>query len=245
MHSCVSILGVRVDAVTLTEARDTILALRSSKERCHVMTPNPEMLVAASRDPAFKELLNSSDLNVADGAGLLWAARRQGFRLPGRVTGIDLVCAVTEATNAPSVFLLGAAPGVAEKAAAVLQQKNPTLRIAGTFSGSPRAEEESAIVAMINASGAEMLLVAYGAPKQDTWIRRNFSKFTSVRVAMGVGGTFDFLAGVRSRAPEVLRSLGLEWLWRLIQEPTRFRRILNAIVVFPVLVLTERWSRPS
>lgn len=245
MHQCVSILGVRVDAVTLSEARDRILALRSPEGRFHVMTPNPEMLVAARRNPEFLCLLNSSDLNVPDGAGLLWAARRQGRNLPERVTGIDLVTAIASSPDAPLLFLLGAAPGVAEKAATVLKKRNPALRIAGTFSGSPRVEDEPSIVAMINASGAEMLLVAYGAPRQDMWIRRNFPKLTSVKVAMGIGGTFDFLAGVRSRAPQAFRSLGLEWLWRLLQEPTRFRRIMNAVVVFPFLILTERQSRPS
>lgn len=201
------------------------------------MTPNPEMLVAALRDPAFQALLNQTALNVPDGAGLLWAARRTGGLLPGRVTGIDLLSSLLLRADLPSVFLLGAAPGVAEKAAQVLSTKNPALRIAGTFSGSPRLEEEHGIVARINASGAGILFVAYGAPAQDFWIHRNLRNMPSVHVAMGIGGAFDFLAGTRKRAPAWFQSLGIEWLWRLIVEPRRIRRIITAVIVFPYLVI--------
>lgn len=244
MKNRVSILGVPVDCVTLTEARDRVLAMSVSGTH-HVMTPNPEMLVEAHHNPAFKTLLQSSDLNIPDGAGLLWAARRAGETLPERVTGVDLLSAVTSVVGCPSVFLLGAAEGVAEAAADHLRRKNPSLHIAGTYAGSPHENEEQMIVAKINASGASILFVAYGAPQQDMWIRRNFPKMTSVHVAMGIGGAFDFLAGKRTRAPQALRSFGLEWLWRLIQEPTRIGRIFTAVVVFPYLVLTQSKSVPQ
>ncbi len=243
MQNRVSILGVPLDPVTLKEARDRVLAMSASGAH-HVMTPNPEMLTEASRNPSFKNLLQSSDMNIADGVGLLWAARRVGQPLPQRVTGIDLLSAVTASPLCPSVFLLGAAEGVAKAAAEYLQKKNPSFRIAGTYSGSPHPDEEAMIVARINASEASILFVAYGAPKQDEWIRRNLPKMPSVHVAMGIGGAFDFLAGKRKRAPSVLRSLGLEWLWRLIQEPTRIKRIFTAVVIFPYLVLTQSPSAP-
>lgn len=239
MHPPVFILGVRIDAVTLGEARDHLLGFLASGQQHHVMTPNPEMLVAAHRDPAFRTLLNQTALNVPDGAGLLWAARRTGGFLPERVTGIDLLSSLLLRLDLPPVFLLGAAPGVAEKAAQVLRTQHPALRIAGTFSGSPRQEEEDAIAARINASGAGILFVAYGAPGQDFWIHRNLRNMPSVHVAMGVGGAFDFLAGTRKRAPAVFQSLGIEWLWRLLQEPRRLRRIITAVLVFPYLVLTR------
>ncbi len=241
MKNRVSILGVPVDCVTLTEARDRVLAMSASGAH-HVMTPNPEMLTEASRNPDFKTLLQSSDLNIPDGAGLLWAARRAGHALPERVTGIDLVSAVAGNPTCPPVFLLGAAQGIAEAAADHLRKNNPSLHIAGTFSGSPHVDQEAAIISMINASGASILFVAYGAPKQDMWIRRNLPKMPSVHVAMGVGGAFDFLAGKRKRAPQLLRSFGLEWLWRLMQEPTRIGRIFTAVAVFPYLVLTQSQS---
>jgi N-acetylglucosaminyldiphosphoundecaprenol N-acetyl-beta-D-mannosaminyltransferase len=238
MTRCVSILGVRIDVVTLHEARDAVLAMAQGTTQHHIMTPNPEMLVAAHRDPAFKTLLNTSALNIPDGAGLLWAAPL----LTERVTGVDLLSSVCASLNCPSVFLLGAADGVAAKAADVLRSKNPSLTIAGTFSGSPREEESAAIISRINTSGAHILFVAYGAPIQDFWIEKYLSQMPGVKVAMGVGGSLDFLAGVRVRAPALFRQCGLEWLWRLVQEPSRFRRILNAVIVFPFLVLTHRQS---
>lgn len=244
MNPCVSILGVRIDAVTLQEARNRILEL-SRHGQHHVMTPNPEMLVAADRDPAFKALLNSSALNIPDGAGLLWAARCQKKFLPERVTGVDVLSALCAAPECPTVFLLGAGESVAEKAADALRKKNPSLTIAGTYSGSPHLEDESEILMRINASGAQILFVAYGAPAQDFWIEKNLKRMPSVRVAMGVGGAFDFLAGVRSRAPLFMQSLGIEWLWRLIQEPRRIKRIFTAVVVFPFLVLTRPQVRSA
>ena len=240
MHQWVSILGVRIHAVTLLQARDMMMHMVQSGLQHHVMTPNPEMLVVAHRDPHFRALLNSSSLNVPDGAGILWAARRQGEKLPERVTGIDLLSSVLALPEVPPVYLLGAAPGVAEKAADILRQRNPSLHIAGTYSGSPSAYEEKHITEQIHASGARILFVAYGAPHQDFWIQRNLPNMPLVCVAMGIGGAFDFLAGIRTRAPKTFQKLGLEWLWRLFQEPRRFKRILRAVVVFPILVLTQK-----
>ncbi len=240
MHRCVSILGVRIDIVTMREALERVFQMLTSDTQHHIMTPNPEMLVRSHRDPAFRALLNASSLNIPDGTGLLWAAKRSGQVLPERVTGIDLLCEICLRADVPPVFLLGAAPGVAEKAADVLRKKNPSLRIAGTLAGSPGEREEEEIVSRINASGAKILFVAYGAPQQDVWIRRNLRKMPSIAVAMGVGGAFDFLAGHRMRAPKIVRSLWLEWLWRLIQEPHRFGRMCTAVIVFPLLVLTHR-----
>jgi len=244
MKNRVTILGVPVDCVTLAEARDRVLAMSTAGAH-HVMTPNPEMLTEAIRNPAFKTLLQSSDMNIPDGAGLLWAARRVGGVLPERVAGIDLVTAVAGTLGCPPVFLLGAAEGVAKAAADKLRKQNPSLHIAGTYSGSPRADQEATIVSRINVSGAAILFVAYGAPTQDIWIRRNLSKMPCVHVAMGIGGAFDFLAGHRKRAPQLLRSLGLEWFWRLLQEPKRIGRIFTAVVIFPYRVLTQSRSTPS
>lgn len=239
--SRVSILGVPVDALTREEAVLRLRAMLHLERRNHVMTPNSEMLVAAQKNPEFFRLLHRSDLNLPDSAGLLWAARRTGQYLPCRVTGVDTVtelCSVL--TEDTPVFLLGAAPGVAEKAAEFLRTHNPQLHIAGTFSGSPKDEDSATIIEKINASGAHLLLVAYGAPAQDFWIDQHLRSLNTVRVAMGIGGTFDFLAGTAKRAPSAFRNLGLEWLWRLITEPWRVRRIFTAVIVFPYLVLTKK-----
>lgn len=204
------------------------------------MTPNSEMLVEASRNLAFKGLLNRTDLNLPDSAGLLWAARYTNQRLPERVAGVDVVQALCGQLSATEpVFLLGAGEGVAEKAAVVLQKQNPNLKIAGTYAGSPREEDFPGIIDRINTSGATLLLVAYGAPQQDMWIDAHLKNMPQVKVAMGVGGTFDFIAGIQKRAPTIFRTLQIEWLWRLIREPKRWKRIFTAVVIFPWMVITR------
>ncbi len=236
--SKVFLLGVGIDAVTRDQAMERLRTFLHIDGQHHVMTPNNEMLVEATRNAPFHALLNHTALNIADSTGLLLAARLTGQRLPERVTGVDTVtrlCAALDASH--PVFLLGAAPGVAERAAAALQKKNPRLVIAGTFAGSPKQEDAHGIVDRINASGAHILFVAYGAPAQDFWIARHLAAMPSVKLAIGVGGTFDFLAGTAKRAPKILRSVGLEWLWRLFTQPRRFRRIIRAVFLFPLLIL--------
>lgn len=240
MNRRILILGVPVDVLSMADARDRLRAFALSAKAHHVMTPNPEMIVAAQKQPAFLALLQRTSLNVADGAGLLFAARVLGSTLPERVTGTDLTDVLASLPEMQPIFFLGAGAGVAEKAATALQSRHPDLVIAGTFAGSPKAEEESDIVERIQLSGAKTLLVAYGAPAQDLWIDRVLDRLPSVRVAMGVGGAFDFLSGMRKRAPVFLRRIRLEWAWRLLQEPSRLPRILTATVVFPFLVLTRR-----
>ncbi|MBZ0301966.1 MAG: WecB/TagA/CpsF family glycosyltransferase, partial [Anaerolineae bacterium] len=136
------------------------------------------------------------------------------------------------------LFFLGAAPGVADKAAAVLRAKHPDLQIVGTTSGSPARDEEDALVEQVNASGADILFVAYGAPEQDKWIARNLPRLR-VSMAMGIGGAFDFIAGVLPRAPLGMQRLGLEWLFRLYLQPWRFRRMLR-LPRFVLAVLIRR-----
>jgi len=245
MHLCatlwgmarVTILGVPIDALTRQQAVEHIRGYLGSTGQYHVMTPNSEMLVSASADPSFRELLTRTSLNIPDSAGLLWAAKRTGQHLPERVTGVDTVQALCAGLDGECpVFLLGAGEGVAAQAAQVLCSRNPYLVIAGAHAGSPRAEDAEHIIHLINESGAKLLLVAYGAPAQDRWIDEHLKQMPGVRVAMGVGGTFDFIAGVQKRAPQFFQSLGLEWLWRVVREPRRIGRIVNAVVVFPLLV---------
>lgn len=237
----VHLLGVRIDAVTADEAIARIRSFLSGNTQHHMMTPNSEMLVEASKSDSFKNLLNRSALNIPDSAGLLWAARYTRQHLPERVTGVDTVeklCA--ELDESHPVFLLGAGEGVAAQAAEILKKRNPGLNVVGTYAGSPRDADAAGIIERINAAAPHLLLVAYGAPAQDEWIDRHLSKMPSVRVAMGIGGTFDFIVGVQKRAPGLFRSLHLEWLWRVIREPRRIGRIFRAVVVFPLLVLKNR-----
>lgn len=233
-----SVLGAPLDAVTPAEAVARLRAMLTSETQNHVMTPNNEMLVYAATHPEFLALLNRTALNLPDSTGVAWAMRRAGASNQQRVTGVDTVQRLCAELGPDSpVFFLGGRENVAGRAAAELKRRNPALAVAGALEASPRAEDAAAIVAAVNESGARLLLVAYGAPKQDEWIEKHLPEMPAVRVAMGIGGTFDFIAGRIQRAPKLFRALGLEWLWRLLQEPSRFPRIWNAVVRFPLLVL--------
>lgn len=236
----VFLLGVPIDPVSSVQALDHLQSLLLEEGQHHVMTPNSEMLVEAQRNPEFKQVLKASALNLPDSIGLKKMARYTGQHIPERVTGVDTVvelCKVLD-ERAP-VFLLGAKEGVGSRASEKLRESNSYLTIVGTYAGSPSDKDAKAIIKKINEAEPKLLLVAYGAPKQDLWIAKYLQELPSVRVAMGVGGTFDFLAGTQTRAPKMMQSLGLEWLWRLLKEPRRFKRILNAVVVFPILALLD------
>jgi len=238
------IVGVPVDPATFESMLTHIETWIARRDRVYqICTVSPEFVMIAQDNPDFMRALHQADLCVADGVGLLLAARLLGRRLPERVTGSDGVPLIARraAERGWKLFLLGAAPGVAERAAARLVADNPGLIIAGTYAGSPAPAEEAEIVARVNASGADILFVAYGAPQQDLWIARNRDRL-SVAVAMGVGGTFDFIAGVVPRAPRWMRRLGLEWLYRLYRQPWRWRRMLR-LPRFVWAVLTRR-ERP-
>ncbi len=223
----VQILGVRVDAVTYDEAIDLIGSWIQQRGPHQIATANPEFVMAAQRDPGFRRVLAAADLCVADGVGLLWAARRLGATLPERVTGSDLTPLLAQEASRRGwrLYLLGAAPGVAEQTARLLEAQNPGLRIAGVYAGSPAEAEASAIVQRVAAARPDVLLVAYGAPAQDLWIARHGAAL-GVPVMMGVGGAFDHLVGVQRRAPAWVQRVHLEWLFRLVTQPWRWRRQL-------------------
>jgi N-acetylglucosaminyldiphosphoundecaprenol N-acetyl-beta-D-mannosaminyltransferase len=227
----IRILGLPVDAITYDEWLDLIrqwVDEPGTHQPHHVCTINPEFIMIAQDDPNFRHILMRADLCVPDGVGLLWAAKHLGTPLPQRVTGSDGVPIIAEraAQEGWRLYFLGAAPGVADKAAEILRSKHPALQIVGTYSGSPAPEEEDGIVERVNRSGADILFVAYGAPEQDKWIARNLPRL-QVKMAMGVGGSLDFVAGVVPRAPLWMQRLGLEWLFRLYLQPWRLRRMLR------------------
>lgn len=200
-----------------------------AEPRLHqIATVNPEFVMAAQSDDEFRAVLNEADLCLPDGVGLLYAARRLGRVLPERVPGSELVyhLAGRAAAHGWPLYLLGAAPGVAEEAAAIFSARFPGLAVAGTYAGSPDPAENDAIVNRINDSGARLLYVAYGAPRQDKWIARNRDALPEIRVAIGVGGSLDFVTGRAVRAPQWAQNMGLEWLHRLYKEPWRWRRML-------------------
>ncbi len=224
----VTILGVPVHPVTFEGFLDAVARFIAEGDPRQICTANPEFVMTAQRQPEFMAVLQNADLVLPDGVGLLWAARRLGRPLPERVTGSDGIYLLAEraAREGWTMFLLGAQPGVAEKTARILQERFPGLRVAGTYPGSPRDEDYPEIVRRIKDARPDILLVAYGAPRQDLWIARHKDDL-DVAVSMGVGGAFDFVAGVQKRAPAWLIRLNLEWLWRLITQPWRWKRQLD------------------
>ena len=237
----IEILGIPVHKVTMNQSISLARQFMAETGYRQIATVNPEFIMAARQDAQFISVLRHADLCIPDGIGLIYASRWMGKPLPERVAGSELVYHLAEqaAQNGWRLFLLGAAPGVAEEAAAIFKTLYPGLAIAGTYAGSPAEAENEAIVSLINESEADLLFVAYGAPNQDKWIARNRDALTTVRLAMGVGGSLDFVTGRSLRAPEWVQNLGLEWLYRLLREPWRWRRML-ALPQFAIRVLFNR-----
>lgn len=239
-NGSVNVLGVPFSRVSIEETLDYMTQWALSKEPHHVVAVNPECVMIAQGDDEFRSVLQRASLRLADGVGIVWAARLLGRPVKGRVTGVDTVRAFSRIASERGFrfFLLGAAPGIAEKAAEVLVKENEGLQIVGTYAGSPSPAEEEAICERIRSVRPHALFVAYGAPRQDVWLARNQEKL-AVPLVMGVGGTLDFIAGSVRRAPHWMQRTGLEWLYRLSQEPSRWKRMLR-LPHFAILVIMDK-----
>lgn len=220
----VDVLGVAFDNVTLEEAVDRALALLEEEGPHLVATPNPEIVQRAGKDRAFADILAKADLVVPDGVGVIYAAKILGRPLRARVPGIDLASALLGrvAGTGKRLFLLGAAPGVAEQAAVNLRAAYPGLVVCGTHDG--YFQEDGPVVDAIRQAGADIVFVCLGAPKQEKWIAAN-GEAAGARLYLGLGGSLDVFAGKVDRAPERFQRLGLEWLYRLMKEPSRIGRM--------------------
>ncbi|OGZ36312.1 MAG: hypothetical protein A3J64_03120 [Candidatus Portnoybacteria bacterium RIFCSPHIGHO2_12_FULL_38_9] len=227
----VKILGVKIDNLIMDEALKRVEQMMNDNKQHYIVTANPEFLVQAQKDKEFRGILNSADLAVADGIGLIFASWFLGRSLKQRITGVDLmekICQLASQKRWP-IFLLGGKEGIAERAAENLKQK---------YRGLEQLQLSSSLKnCSIGAAPKYLLFVALGAPKQEKWLVKNLKKMPSVKLAMGVGGAFDFLAGRVWRAPKILRAGGLEWFWRLALQPWRIGRIFRAVVIFPWLVI--------
>ena len=232
--------GIRADDVTWNEFLARIETFIAEGTPHQIATVNPEFVMAARRDPEFRQIINNAALAIPDGVGLLWAGRLLNQPLRQRVTGSDGLPRIARRAveRGWRLFLLGAAPGVAEETARRLVERYPGLQIAGTYAGSPAVEEEKSIVERIRRARPDVLFVAYGHPKQDKWIARNLARL-GVPVCMGVGGAFDFIAGVQARAPAWVQRASLEHFYRLLQQPWRWRRML----VLPQAAWLVFWQR--
>lgn len=236
------LFGILLHNVTFSDAIAWSVSRIRSGQPAVIATVNVDFVMQAWQDAELHRILLEADLVLADGAPLVGLSSLFGPRLRERVTGSDLTPLLAKecAKEQFKVFLLGGQPGVAERAAAVLVKKNPCLRISGTSSPPmlPLSEMDTReIVAEINAAQPDLLLVAMGAPKQEKFIHRN-RPLWEVPLAIGVGGTLDFIAGVQWRAPRLVQKMALEWLWRLTTDPKRLfkRYFLNAIFLFNALL---------
>lgn len=228
MPGKVDIHGVLIDNVTMNEALEKVLGMLKSQTPQKIFTPNSEIIMQATRDPELKYILNSAELVVPDGAGVILASRIMKNELKEKVSGIDLVKKILKNTEKrpTSFFMLGGRPGVAEKASVNILSDHPKARILGYRNGYFDENEVPEIIKQINDSRAEILLVGLGAPKQEKWMHR-YAGELNCKILMGVGGSIDIFAGTAKLAPEFMRKAGLEWLYRLIKEPKRAKRMLD------------------
>lgn len=238
----IQVLNIRVDDVTLDEALAQVDEWMQEPRLHQIVTVNPEFVMAAQKDASFARVLAASDLNLPDGANLLRAAERQGTPLRERVAGTDFVwylCSIA-AVCGWKIFLLGGRDGAGQAAATRLRARYPKLQIAGMYEGTPSEQDRAEILGRINACGAQILFVAYGAPAQEAWIQRNRDELKNVRLALGVGGAFDYIGRRVRRAPTWMQKVGLEWLFRLMLQPWRLKRQL-ALVNFVFKI----WRQPK
>lgn len=222
------ILDIPVDNVTMEEAVQRFKLLLRNPGTHTVYTPNAEIMMAAQRDPELKDILSNADMLLPDGAGVVLASKIIQTPLKERVAGFDftLNCLKLLPEMDISFYFFGGKPGVAEEAVNKIKTDSPNIRIAGVRNGYFSDNEEANIIEQINASNPDVLLVALGAPRQEKWIHQNKHKL-SAKICIGVGGTFDVLAGKTKRAPVFFQKHGLEWLYRLYKEPWRFVRMLD------------------
>ena len=220
------VMGLHIDNVTMDEALTRADAFLSGDKTVCVVTPNAEIAYEALHDASLRKLLNSADLMLPDGAGVVLASKLLKTPLKEKVAGVDFAAGLLRllAKNQQSVFLLGAKPGVAETAAEKMVQMTPGLRIAGLHDG--YFTDEAPIIAQINESGADVLFVCLGSPKQELFMQR-YRQELGVKIMIGLGGSLDAFAGTVKRAPQWMIRMNLEWLYRLIKEPKRFGRMLR------------------
>ncbi len=224
------VLGVGFDNLTLAEAGAAGAALVEAGGFHYAVTPNPEFLLTARKDPAFRQALAQADLVLADGVGVLHAAKILGRPMKERVPGIEFAQRLMAwmSAHGKRLFLLGAKPGVAELAAARLKSRYPGLIICGTHDG--YFKEDEPVVEAIRQAAADVVFVCLGAPKQELWMVKN-GPASGARLMVGLGGSLDVFAGVVERAPEAFQKIGMEWLYRLLKEPQRFGRMARLPLV--------------
>lgn len=237
MRRVTDILGVPFDVISMDEAVKRVIGYLSGSGQHMVCTPNPEIVMEAQEDKELMNILNAADLIVPDGIGIVIVSKFCKEKIKERVAGYDLVQKIFEKLKDTEykVYFFGGSPGVASTAAKKMSKKYPGLSIVGTRNGYFSSKDEKDIIDDIKRSGADLLLVGLGAPKQEKWIYENM-RLTGAKVSIGVGGSFDVMSGKVKRAPVFFQKCGLEWFYRLLCQPTRLKRMLKlpkfVLVVF-------------
>jgi len=239
------ILGVKIDNLTIDKVLEKIKGFLEDDKQHYIVTPNPEFLVKAQSDKEFKEILNKSDLAVPDGIGLVFASWFLGQRIKARITGADLTGYILEIAQKKDlkVFLINWSKGLssANLIKKAVKEKYPGLRFEVKDIEKGRALKDTTSAEIVSFKARPLILfVSLGAPYQEKFIYNNLKYMPSVKLAVGVGGAFDFITGRIKRAPKLMRSIGLEWLWRLFCQPWRIKRVFRAIIKFPLLVFLNR-----
>ncbi|PIZ98654.1 MAG: glycosyltransferase [Candidatus Komeilibacteria bacterium CG_4_10_14_0_2_um_filter_37_10] len=246
----IKILGVRIDDLKFNQLMNNFFELLVSTKQHQIATVNPEFLVTAWQDSIFKQILNNCTYNTADGTGVVLAARLKGAKIC-RITGIDLISYLIKDSriNNYRVYLLGAREGIAYEAKRKILAINSQANIVGCDHGFTNIEqmnilELNEIIGRINQLQPDLLLVGYNAPQAQKFIANYLDKLSSVKVAIGVGGSFDFLANPKLRAPYLIRFCGLEWFYRLVRQPRRYQRIYSALIKFSYLFIKyDYWAK--
>lgn len=222
-----SYLGVKVSPLNYDQIITEIQKRMLTGSQSTIIAVNPEKVMTAQRDDQIKQLINQSTFQIADGVGILIASRLKGGAIRSRVTGVDMMSRLLQMAEQGqySVYFYGAKEEIIQKAIHNIQMKYPLLKIAGYTNGYEK--NETKIVSSIHNSGAQLVFVALGSPKQELWIERNLSQLPNVQVFQGVGGSIDVFSGTVKRAPEAFQKIGMEWLYRLLTNPKRFKRQLN------------------
>jgi N-acetylglucosaminyldiphosphoundecaprenol N-acetyl-beta-D-mannosaminyltransferase len=247
-------LGLKLTMVDLQEIVDHVKKETLPKQRSiQLITLNPEMMVETKRSELFKEVVTRSNWVVPDGIGIVLAMRllsvckKEAFSkklIPKRIAGTDLIYELAKnLQTSGKFFLFGGTDGVAKKVSVNLQKLFPHIKIVGTERGYNFTDKH--IIDKIKKTKPNIILVALGSPKQELWINENLHRMPSVKLAIGVGGAFDYISGKIKRAPLLIRKIGLEWMWRLLKQPWRIQRVFRATVFFAYIIIKEKYFRPN
>jgi len=240
------ILGSKINDISLSDVIEECKKLLLENKKGYIVTPNPEICLVGYKDKQFRRITHNSFISIPDGFGLKLGARIFGSKLNNLTTGIDLcweLLKLAEHKNYSILFFEGR-PQIGDKALKVISQKYPTLKIKFLDPGKVDMKgnfENPDLINQINEFHPDIIFVNFGPPKQENFINKNLDKLDT-KLMLGIGGSLDFISGRIKRAPKWLRKLGLEWLWRLIQEPWRWKRILKAVIIFPLACLRWRFG---